>query len=262
MSLNESIKIVTAALPFTLSGNDIGIVIVHGYGGSIADYRALGQLLNARGYSVFGIRLAGHGQGQAALRHSTLSEWQSSVSAGVKLARQTCRQVFILGSSFGGVLVLDEAEKDRNIAGLILVNTALSYSGGGVFQGFVLRLMKLITPDYPKKGLSEEERQTAQRIGSSSAWPIDGIIATSRFAGRSVVPRLPLITTPTLIMRSDNDPVVGTKNSERLAHLLGSVDKELVTIPVSTHRPFRSPEANDFMADRIYQFIQRVLAKT
>jgi carboxylesterase len=257
-----SSPIVPPALPFNMAGNDIGIVIVHGYGGSIADYRVLAQFLNADGYSIFGIRLAGHGQGQEALRHSTLATWQSSVTQGVTLARQTCRQVFVLGSSFGGVLCLDFAANNRNIAGMILVNTALSYSGAGVFQGLVLRIMKLFTPDYPKKGLTEEEREIAARIGSSSAWPIDGILATSRFARNIVVPKLPSITVPTLIMRSNNDPVVGTKNSERLANLLGSTSKELITIPVSTHRPFRHPEATAFMGVQINQFIKQVLAKS
>lgn len=257
-----STPIAPAALPFSWPGNDVGVVIVHGYGGSIADYRVLAQLLNADGYSVFGLRLAGHGQGQEALRHSTLSDWQSSVAQGIALARQTCRQIFIIGSSFGGVLSLDYASSDRNIAGLILVNTALSYSGAGVFQGLALRVMKLFTPDYPKKGLSQEEREIAARIGSSSAWPIEGILATSRFARNIVVPKLPSINVPTLILRSNHDPVVGTQNSQRLADLLGSTDKELVTIPVSTHRPFRHPDANAFMGKQISWFIKKVLAKS
>ena len=257
-----STPIAPLAEPFLLPGNQIGIVMVHGYGGTIADYRALADLLNATGYSVFGLRLAGHGQGPEALRRSTVPEWQQSVTDVVAEARRKCAQVFLLGSSFGGVLVLDYVAEHQDLAGMILVNTALSYSGAGIFQGLILRVMKLFTPDYPKKGLSEPERQMAERIGSSKAWPIDGIIATSRFAKLVAATKLALITTPALIMRSNHDPVVGTKNSERLASLLGSTQKELVTIPIVTHRPFRNQEANLYMATQVNHFIKRLLAET
>jgi len=118
-----------------------------------------------------------------------------------------------------------------------------------------------LTPDYPKKGLSTEEKEYAKNIGSSVAWPINGILATAQFAQRMVVPELPSIHVPALILHSQDDPVVGTKNSERIAALLGSSIKDRLTIPVATHRPFRNEQANAFMAKNIHSFITTVLAK-
>lgn len=259
-SENQS-PITAQAQSFHLAGHDAGIVLIHGYGGSIGDYRRLAEQLHAFGYSVSGLRLAGHGQGQEALRQSTVADCQRSVAEAVSDIRRTCRQVFLLGSSFGGVLALDYAEHHQDVNGLVLVNTALAYSGAGIFQGLILRLMNFFTPDYPKQGLTTEEKHQAALVGSSPAWPISGILATSRFARRDVIPKLSSVCIPALILHSQDDSVVGPANSRKLANLIGSSTKEIQQIPVATHRPFRHPEATAFIAERMHRFISAVIAK-
>ena len=129
-----------------------------------------------------------------------------------------------------------------------------------MFQGVILRLLRLFRPDYPKKGLSGAEQAQAVAVGSASAWPINGILATAKFAQSDVVPKLPTIHQPTLIMHSQGDAVVGPENSQRLLQLLGSTNKHIQAIPVATHRPFRDEQATIFMAQHTQQFIQAVIA--
>ncbi len=260
MNTNQSISIIEAAKPFSLPGNDIGIVLVHGYGGSIADYRDFGQLLHSYGYTISGLRLSGHGQGPEMLRQTTVEDCLQSVKEAVTEIQKTCHQVYLLGSSFGGVLSLALGAEQSNIAGLIVINTALSYSGAGIFQGLLLRFLKLFTPDYPKKGLTEEELRYAKSIGSAVAWPIAGILSTSKFAQKVVIPKLSAIRIPTLIMYSQADPVVGVENSKKLQALLKNTSVESAEIPIQTHRPFRDTKATLFMAHRVHEFIQRFLA--
>lgn len=257
---NVKPEIMPLAQPFTLVGNDIGVVLIHGYGGSVGDYSAIAQHLHRAGFTVHGLRLAGHGQGQTALRKATVSDCQWSVAEAVTNMQKSCRHIFLLGSSFGGVLALDYGANHPNVAGLILVNTALSYAGAGVFQGIILRLLRLFTPDYRKKGLSEQDRLDAQKVGSSEAWPINGILATAKFAQDEVLPNLANIKVPALIMHSQNDNIVGSENSIKLANLLGSTNKQTMAIQFGTHRPFRSPESVAFMAEKTQQFIRAVLA--
>lgn len=245
---------------FVLPSGPIGIVILHGYGGSIADYRSVGQMLQAKGYTVIGHRLPGHGQDQAALRAVTVADCQQSVDEVFNDWKAKVDHLFILGSSFGGVLALDAAIRHPTVSGLILVNTAMSYSGGGTFQGILLRLLRLFRPDYPKKGLSAQERAYAASIGSSTAWPINGILATAAFARREVTPKLSMVTSPSLILHSVHDPVVGPENSRRLSNQLGGNLKELTEIPVKSHRPFRDIDATTFIAEHTSHFIQRVVA--
>ncbi|MBI5466809.1 MAG: alpha/beta fold hydrolase [Candidatus Kerfeldbacteria bacterium] len=255
-----STPVTAAAESFLLPGGETGCLIIHGYGGSIGDYRQCAELLQQQGLTVLGLRLAGHGQGKAALRQTTVTDWQASVESGWQELRSRCRRTIIMGSSFGGVLALDLAHRHPSeIDGLILVNTALSYSGGGVLQGVLLRLMRLVTPYYPKKGLTPAERERGQQMGSTDAWPINGILATATFARRSIVPILSEIHQPALILSSSHDAVVGPQNSQRLMETLGSAAKESVIIPVQTHRPFRDAQAVEYIAQQVLAFIRRHL---
>ncbi len=253
--------ITPGARSFLIAGDETGVLIIHGYGGSIGDYRSFANQLHARGYTVSGVRLAGHGQGLAALQRTSVEDWRQSVADGMAELRRQCRTVFILGSSFGAVLALDYAVRHPDhVPGLALVNCALSYRGGGVFQGLALRLMRLVTPYYPKRGMTEAERQRGRDVGSTDAWPIDGILATSLFARRTVGPSLPRITAPALIMYSARDPVVGQRNSDRLIRRLGSQIKMNVPLPVATHRPFRDSATVEFLVNRVDDFFGQVIA--
>ncbi len=247
--------VILGAQPFQLSGGEIGILVIHGYGGSIGDYRAFGKLLHGHGYTVHGIRLAGHGQDLSSLRQATIQDWQASVHQGIEELRKHCQKIILVGSSFGGVLALDVVEREH-VDGVVLVNPALSYKGGGVLQGIILRGLKLFTPYFPKKGLTPEERVQAEQVGSSTAWPIDGIISTATFARNVVMPSLSKVTAPTLLLQSSHDAIVGEKNSAVVMDTIRSEKKELVIIPIGSHRPFRHAEATSFMSDHVHTFIQ------
>jgi carboxylesterase len=251
-----------AAQDFFLPGGSVGILLVHGYGGSIGDYRDCGERFHQRGYSVRGVRLAGHGQGLAALQSAGIEDWQRSVQHGLRELRLHCSTVIVMGSSFGAVLGLDLVEYYPDaVQGLIVVNPALSYRGGGIFQGIALRIMRLWTPVYSKRGLSEAERTQGEAVGSSAGWPINGILATAAFARQHVIPQLPKIETPLLIMHSVDDPVVGTKQNDLLEARVNSRHKRTVVIPVPTHRPFRDPTATEFMVNEVHSFITSEIVK-
>lgn len=262
MSETSTVEITPAARPFTLLGGDISILIIHGYGGSIADYRSLAELLNQAGFTVRGLCLPGHGRTLETLRGSTLTEWQATVYHEAMELRRRCRQTFVLGSSFGAVLALHLAAlAPKSCDGLVVVNTALRYRGGGWIQPLLLGLLKIVTPYYKKPGLSSAERAHAATIGSMSAWPIDGILATSRFARRVVQPALPSIRTPILILSSASDPIVGAQNSAHIAGSIGSKYIRTATLDYGGHRPFRDPAATAQIATLMTDFIRSTVAK-
>ena len=200
---DQSIPIAPKAQPFLLPGGAIGLLVIHGFGGTIGDYRQFADRLHQRGYTVAGVRLAGHGQGHEALRRTTSQDWQQSVEAAASLLREHCRQIVVLGASFGGALAFDYAARHTdNVVGLVSVNTPVSYRGGGWFQPLILRVLRVFTPYWPKMGLSRAERQHYAQRGSTTAWPIDGILETYRFLSTRVLPALPGITLPVLLLAS------------------------------------------------------------
>ena len=96
---------------FFLQGSrDKGVLLVHGYTGSPAEMRLLGNYLYDRGgYTVLGVRLAGHGTTVEELEQTTWPDWYEAVEEGVKELHRHCRHIYIAGQSMGGLLAVKAA---------------------------------------------------------------------------------------------------------------------------------------------------------
>ena len=71
------------AAPFYLEGsNGEGVLLVHGFGGSAAHVRMLGDHLNANGYTVHGPLLEGHGTRLEDMETTGRSDWLESARRG------------------------------------------------------------------------------------------------------------------------------------------------------------------------------------
>lgn len=255
-SLTGSTTIAPGAQPFFLPGGPLGVLVIHGYGGSIGDYRQFSELLHAHGYTVAGLRLAGHGESLEALRATGWRDWQNSVRQAAEELRRHCQQIIVVGSSFGGALALNYARNfPTGTRGVVVVNPAVTYRSGGKFQTFALRLLRLFTPDYRKPGLSDAEKARMRDLGSMTHWPIDGVFETYRYINTMVLPHLPKITVPTLVLAMPDDPVVHSDSARMIHDRVGSVNKKLVWLPGTTHRPFRDEALVKTMVQEIEKFL-------
>lgn len=253
-----STPIAPGAQPFFLPAGPVGVFIIHGYGGSIGDYRNFAERLHAQGYSVSGIRLTGHGQDLHALAHSRPDDWRKSVDDGMVELQRRCSRIVIVGSSFGGTLALDYAERKPNAAAAIVaVNPVVKYKNA-LLQKIFLSVLQLFTPYYPKFGLSREQRKQYAQLGSSVAWPIRGLFATEALVRNEVWPRLGDIRIPVLLMANDRDPIVHSASTTMLQSQLRSTSVQRIHIPGKTHRPFRDVETTNFMADQVDRFIRHL----
>lgn len=257
--MNQSILIAPGAQPFFLSGGSTGILIIHGYGGSIGDYRSFADRLRADGYTVSGVRLAGHGRGLDELRRSSTKDWRQSVDQAMADLFPRTKNIIIVGASFGGILALDYVQRHPGrVAGIVTVNAPVIYRGGGRFQKFILRLLRLFIRDIPKRGLSPADRHWYAQLGSTLAWPINGILDTYQVIDHDVLPSLSSITAPVLLMANSDDPIVSKRSVDVLWRKLGSQHKQRLLIPGQTHRPFRDESAVMFMVDQVNRFIQGI----
>ena len=107
---------------FFLPGSEeAGVLLVHGYTGSPAEMRMLGDYLHDRGgYTVLGVRLAGHGTSVEELEQTVWQDWYKAVEDGVRELHKKCRRIFIAGQSLGGLLAIKAAADfpaRRNAAG-------------------------------------------------------------------------------------------------------------------------------------------------
>ena len=63
--------IMPGAEPFFFKGNDIGVLVCHGFTGTTQSMRYLGEQLHGAGYTAIGPRLKGHGISPAAMARTT-----------------------------------------------------------------------------------------------------------------------------------------------------------------------------------------------
>lgn len=101
-----------------------GILLVHGLGDSPWSFHDIGAVLAAHGYLVRAILLPGHGTQPEDMLKVTLEEWRQVVETQVNTLRGEVEQVFLGGFSTGANLVLDQAYRTDNVAGLLLFSPA------------------------------------------------------------------------------------------------------------------------------------------
>ncbi len=94
------------AEPFFLPGGRHGVLLIHGFTGLPAELRLMGAYLNALGFTVLAIRLAGHGTTVEDLSRMEHEDWMDSVRDGYAILSGACERISVVGHSMGAVFAL------------------------------------------------------------------------------------------------------------------------------------------------------------
>ena len=112
--------ILPGAEPFFLPGGPKGVLLIHGFTGLPAELLLMGQYLHKLGFTVLGVRLAGHGTTVEDMSHMTWEDWMDSVRDGYAVLSGFCESIDVIGHSMGGLfsLLLSTEEKVRKVVTL------------------------------------------------------------------------------------------------------------------------------------------------
>ena len=222
--------IMAGAEPFFFPGNDIGVLVCHGFTGTTQSMRGLGKHLNGAGYTVIGPRLAGHGVSPQAMAKTTVADWIASVDEALGELRKTCKQSFITGLSMGGTLTLYTAAKHSDV-----IKGAISING----------VVQVDIPDLAGLALDTAVPEMIPGVGSDIKDPGSEELAYAELPVAAIrqiyvlaaVTRdlLPRIKCPTLVIQSRDDHVVNPRNGPRIVRLVGSSRVELLWLDNSFH---------------------------
>ncbi|MCM3601190.1 alpha/beta fold hydrolase [Robertmurraya korlensis] len=222
----EKYPVLDGAEAFFFKGNDIGILISHGFIGTPQSVRYLGEGFAKQGFTVLGPRLHGHGTHYKDLEECTNHDWFQSLEKGYQQLRLHCHSIFVIGQSMGGTLTLWLAKRYPDIKGIITVNAALEVPSYEYLKGKIEpRFLNESAPDLHAKDVVEIAYPKV---------PIKAIHELQKLMEKTPS-ILPDIQSPVLGIHSAVDHVVPPANTDYILRNIGSSIKERVVLQNSYH---------------------------
>ncbi len=227
--MNEE-PILAGAEPFFFRGNDIGVLVCHGFTGSTQSMRYLGESLHRAGYTVIGPRLRGHGVSPQAMGRTTASDWIASVEEALATLRETCTQIYMTGLSMGGTLTLYMAAMHPDvILGAVPINATVGIGNADlaalVFDPAAPETVPGIGSDIKAPGVKELAYPDVPVAALRHLFALVGVTNAL----------LPRIKCPTLVIQAHDDHVVEPSNGPRIVQTIGSARVELQWLSESYH---------------------------
>ncbi|MFB5662400.1 alpha/beta hydrolase [Alteribacillus sp. HJP-4] len=218
--------IIKGAEPYFHHGNDIGILISHGFIGTPQSVLELACLFAEGGFTVYAPLLSGHGTDPEDLRKTSHKEWLEDIEEAYIYLQKRCKRIFVVGQSMGGTLTLALASKYKNISGIVLINPAIDIP-------FMEEMIKKSTetyitddkPDIKKEGVHEITYSRIPLISVSELVTLTNIV--NKF--------LPHVRCPAQIFHSVIDHVVPPDNASYIYRCIQSQHKSLQSLPNSYH---------------------------
>ena len=91
-----------ACQPFLLEGGDHGVLLLHGFTGSAAHMRPLGEAMNRHGFTVMGVNLPGHAVSMDDMARTGWQDWLDAAKDAFLQLQSRCRYASVAGLSMGG----------------------------------------------------------------------------------------------------------------------------------------------------------------
>ena len=204
--------------PFLLTPNNPNgqaVLLIHGFSASPREMSLLGTTLQKNDFTVYGVRLPGHGTRPEDLRYRKAEEWQETVSQGYQSLLKMSFTVSVAGLSTGALLTLTLALKQQPNKLLLLAP--------------FLRLKHILAPlagplsylfPYQKKYISDAEQPFYYQQR-----PLKGVAQINRLC-RQLHSQLNRITSPSLILTSTGDSVIAKGTAADIYQQLGSKQKQ------------------------------------
>ncbi|MGR9073257.1 MAG: alpha/beta fold hydrolase [Gammaproteobacteria bacterium] len=217
--------------------NGCGALLIHGLLASPAEVRGYGERLAQQGFTVYGMRIRGHGTSPYDLRERSLNDWCDSVDRSITILKRYCPKIVLVGFSTGGALALKFAAENREkIHGIIAVAVPIE------FLDPTLMLVPLLHgTNKVVEWLSSYEgvmpfivRDTEHPDINYRAIPVRALYEL-RMLIQNMGEVLPLVEAPTLLIYADGDPIVSVNSAEIVLKGLGAVKKELKIVHAERH---------------------------
>jgi carboxylesterase len=215
------VSLLPGADPYHHDGGPVGALLCHGFTGTPQSLRPWGEYLASQGLTVSLPLLPGHGTRWQDMQLTIWEDWYAELDRAFVALTERCNQVFIMGLSMGGALVLRLAEQHGSaVTGLVLVNPSVLAEDPRLLLLPVLRRVLSSLPGVAGDIKKEDVTEIAyDRV------PLKAVYSLTHL-WRTVQAGLPKVTQPVLLFRSPADHVVPPASSALILAKISSTDVE------------------------------------
>ncbi len=239
-------------IPFHHDGtNGQAVLVIHGFTAGPAGMLPWANAFAEAGYTVDVPLLPGHGTTWQDLATKKYTEILDAVHQRFAALAATHERVFVAGLSMGGALALNLASTYA-VAGVALVNPGLTIESPlAPFTGF----LRFLSPSVP--GIANDIAKPGGDEHAYNRTPVAGVHELRKLF-KETISKLPRITAPVIVFRSDLDHVVPESSFDTLvAGLDARVHFEVKRLTRSYHVATLDYEAEEIFA-RSIEFFQEV----
>ncbi len=233
-----------------------GVLLIHGDMAAPEEIRVLADYLYKKAFSVYGVRLRGHGTAPEDLASRRWEEWYESVNRGYIVLKNSVKNMAVAGFSTGaGLALLQAINKGKRFKCVISINAPLKLkniasrlASAVVFWNTIMKKMRI------KRGEMEfvTNRPENPHINYFRN-PVYGVYQLEQLMN-AVDERLSNLDIPALVIQGSNDPVVNPESAEEVFEKMGTKDKDLCTVFSERHGIIRG-EGSEKVFEKVELFL-------
>src|SRR3989338_6684168 len=215
--------------PYLLINNDSAkaIILVHGFTASPWETRELGEFLHKNGFTVYGVRLFGHGTEVEQLKFSEWEQWYNSVEYSYQSLRYYSPNIYVGGVSIGGSLSFVLARNHPDLKGVVSMGTPISLQNKQSKLAFIAKYFM----DYTAAASLTEEEKLYYYGKRAVAGVAELYGAINKYKKN-----LDNINQPVLIMQATRDTTVVPSSADIIySGLTGSKGKKIIWYEEDKH---------------------------
>jgi carboxylesterase len=260
-------------------GNRVGVLLIHGLGGTPVEMKTVAKRLNAAGNTVLCCQLTGHCGTEADLAATNWQDWYASAEAALTRLQEHCDTIVVGGLSMGGLLASKlAAAHPTRVHGVVILAPTLWYDGWTMPWYAVL--LKLLRPyislpflkhwsfaEREPYGIKDERvRKIILQAMTSGDSTLAGVFGTPAHALRelwrltdALTPELPKVRQRALVVQARDDDVASLRNAQYLQRHLGGLVETLILD--DSYHLVTVDQQRHIVNDRVVSFVGAI-AKT
>lgn len=249
------VEILEGAEPFEFEGNDIGVMVLHGFTGSPQSVRYLGEELNRKfGFTVVGPRLPGHGTTIEDMTTTGAADWVAEAEKVLHDLAARKSKVFVAGLSMGGTIALSLASRHKDIVQAVAPIAGLA----GILSDPLAGAMFLDPMPERLPGVGADIKDPAASELAYAEVPT-ACFGSVMMLVTGTATMLKEITCPTLVIQSREDHVVPAENAPLIVSRVAADDIRLLWLNNSYHVATLDHD-KDLIVDAVGGFFQEYAA--